>query len=224
MNLRRAVAGRLPVFVAGLYCALVCVVPVGLSPAAPPLASACSWLCLASLLLGLFAPSARLALLVGMLGVLGGGIGAFAAVLWSGQPIVATPLGVLGFFALALAWGALSSPAARQGVGQGVRLEWLTARRRVPRTQVLVASLFLLSLPLLLLAPLQLALPGQATFALVLSLGVILWLAPRTSDLMTRIWLPEPAVAKSRIRALVVAVAVALLALALLWVGLRSQS
>jgi hypothetical protein len=223
MNLRRAVAGRLPVFVAGLYCTLVCVLPVGLAPTAPPAARVFSWLCLVSLPLGLLLPQPQLALLAGMVGVLGGATGTFAAALWAGQTIVPTELGVLGFFVLALAWGALSSPAARQGVGQGVTLDWLTARRRVPRQQVVLARIFLLTLPVLLIAPLRLVLPGQATFALVLSLSLILWLAPLTSDLMARSWIPDPAVAIGRARALRVVAVVALLVLGLVWVSLLRQ-
>jgi hypothetical protein len=188
VTFRQVAAGRLPVFLAGLYCVVVAVLPVGLAPTTPALGRAAMWLSLLSLPVGLLAHP-RLALASGVVGVIGGAIGTFAAALWAGQAIEATPLGVLGFFALALAWGALSSPAARQGVGQGVRAEWLTPRRSVSQSQVLLASLVVLALPLLLLPPLWLEIDGEATFALVASLGLVLVLAPRAADLFTRFWL-----------------------------------
>jgi hypothetical protein len=189
MTWRERAAGRLPVLVAGLYCAVTTVVPVGWAPGAPALAQRLTWLSLLSLPLGLLAPSPGLALLLGVGGVIGGAIGTFAAALWAGRTIEATPLGVLGFFALALAWGALSSPAAQHGVGQGARTEWLTPRRSIARFQVLATSTLVLALPLLLLPPLSLQEDGAATFALVAALGLILLCLPRVAELSTRFWL-----------------------------------
>jgi len=218
VTLRQAVAGRLPAFVAGLYCVLVCVLPVGLAPSAPPVARLASWFSLLSVPLGLFVPQPRLAVTLGIGGVLGGAAATFGAALWAGQAVAVTKLGVMGFFAFALAWGALSSPAARQGIGQGVVADWLMPRRRVPGLQATLARVFLLSLPLLLLLPLQLPLPGQATFALVLSLGVILLLAPRSTDVLSRLWLPDVAAPGERGRVLRAIPLLVLLLLALGWV------
>jgi len=189
MTWRERAAGRLPVLVAGLYCVVTTVVPVGWSPGAPALARWLTWLSLLSLPLGFEAPSPRLALLLGVGGVIGGAIGTFATALWAERTIEATPLGVLGFFALALAWGALSSPAAQHGALQGVRAEWLTPRRSVAPWQVFAASALVLGLPLLLLPPLALEENGAATFALVAALGLILLLLPRVAELSTRFWL-----------------------------------
>jgi hypothetical protein len=189
MTWRALAAGRLPAFVAGLYCVVATVMPVGLQPGVPPAAGWLARLALACLLLGLLAPSPRIALWVGIGGVLGCSIGTFGVLLWAGRAIEATPLGVLGFFALSLAWGALSSPAAEQGALRGTRAEWLAPRRSVPAWQVLLASLFVVALPLLLLLPLGLEQEGEATFGLVAALGLILLLLPRAADLVTRFWL-----------------------------------
>jgi hypothetical protein len=218
VTLRQAVAGRLPAFVAGLYCVLVCVLPVGLAPTAPLVARLASWVSLLSVPLGLFVPQPRLAVIAGIFGVLGGATITFGAALWVGQPVPVTMFGVLGFFGLSLAWGALSSPAAREGVGQGVVADWLMPRRRVPALHATLARVFLLSLPLLLLVPLRLPLPGQATFALVLSLGAILLLAPRTTDVLSRIWVSDVTAPGEKARVLGGTLVIALLVLALGWV------
>lgn len=210
MNVQKAVAGRLPVFIAGLYCVLVAVLPVGLSPAAPGAARAGAWLCLAFLPLGLLVPQPRAALFMGTAGVLGSTVLVFAATLWNSGTIQLAPLGVLGFFALSLAWGALSSPAARPGVGQGVRAEWLSARRRIPAWQGRVAASFLLLLPLLLLVSFWLEEPAEATFALVVALAVVLALAQLTTEIWSRIWLPDAFVSPNRRSGLRLAAALAL--------------
>lgn len=216
MNVQKAVAGRLPVFIAGLYCVLLAVLPVGLSSSAPGAARAGTWLCLAFLPLGLLVPHPRVALFMGTAGVLGSAVVVFAATLWNSGTIQLAPLGVLGFFALSLAWGALSSPAARPGVGQGVRAEWLSARRRIPAWQGRVAATFLLLLPLLLLVALWLDEPAEATFALVVALAVVLALAQLTTEVWSRIWLPDAFVSPQRRRGIHLAAALALAMLAAL--------
>lgn len=223
MSLRQAAFGRLPVFVAGLYCVLVTVMPVGLSPTALPLARAATWVCLLCLPLCLLAPVPRVALLAGTVGVLGGALVALGVTLAAGRELGAPRLGVLGFFALPLAWGALSSPAARQGIGQGTPADWLRPRRSVPRWQVTLAGLLLLGLPLLLLWPLGVTPPAKATFALVLSLGLIVLLARTASEVFTHVWLPDAAPPHDPTRARRIAGRFVLLALALGAVVLLSR-
>lgn len=223
MNVRKVVAGRLPVFIVGLYCALLAVVPIGFLPTAPMPARLATWLCLASLPLGLLVPQPGAALFIGTLGLLGGATVVFATTLWAGGTVPLAPLGVLGFFALSLAWGVLSSPAARPGVGQGVSAEWLTARRRVPRWQGRLASGLLLCLPLLLLVGMWLDEPAEATFALVVALALVLWLAHATTAWWTRAWLPDPprVPASERTRSLLGALALVLLVVLVGWLVRR---
>lgn len=213
MNIQKAALGRLPVFIAGLYCALLAVLPVGLSPSAPGAARAGAWLCLAFLPLGLLVPHPRAALFMGTAGVLGSAVVVFAATLWAGGSVQQAPLAVLGFFALSLAWGALSSPAARPGVGQGVHAEWLSARRRIPAWQGRLAAVTLLLLPFLLLVSLWLEDPAEATFALVVALAVVLALAQFTTEVWSRIWLPDAFVSPQRRRGAKLAGAVLLVVL-----------
>jgi len=191
LSLRQAAAGRLPVFLAGLYCVAIAVVPVGFAPTAPLPARIATWMCCLALPVGLLSPWRTLALFSGTVGVLGGALGAFAVVLWGGGRVVLAPLGILGFFALSLAWGALSSPAARQGIGQGVATEWLQPRRHVARSQAIFAGALLLLLPLLLLVPLAIRAPAPGAFAYVVALGVVLVLARLATSLLTRLWLPD---------------------------------
>jgi len=214
-TLGEVVRGRLLVLVAGAYCVLVAVLPIGFAPGAPPLARAATWAALLCLLVTLDVPRRRIALYAGTVGVLGGSLGVFAAVLWEKGRVPAQPLAVLGFFALALAWGALSSPAAHPGAAHGTSVAWLRPRRSVPAWQVTLGSLTLLSLPLLLLLPLSVESPARATFALVLALCLVLLLARECTGIFTRAWLGDATPTQKSAHALRRVAEVALVSLAL---------
>lgn len=198
--MRRRLSARLPTVATGLYCWAVAVLPLALAPRATPGVAVPTVLAPLALLMGLFLPNERWAESIAILGFLGnaglvwlgwGGAGSDAlpppgsaeGPLW-----ISSELGVIGLFAFALSWGALSSPLSGPGEGVGTPGTGLAPWLLVPRAEAVPLFVLPLLLPLLLLAPLRVENAAHSILATVLSLGLILSLGRTLSSLATARW------------------------------------